>query len=85
VKWEQLIGFELIKAMSNFKHLLVAPSLLTTQQNNSLEKKAFEVHLEGNQSCSQQQKNKIKSQKPGVNMIRDMLTKNGSSLKRIGS
>jgi hypothetical protein len=59
-KAEQLLGFELIKAMSNFNHPLVAPSLLSTQQNNSLEKKSFEVHLEGNQNCSQQQKIKIK-------------------------
>jgi hypothetical protein len=58
---EQLLGFELIKVLSNFKHSLVAPSLLSTQQNTSLEKKAFEGHMEGNQSCSRQQKVKIES------------------------
>jgi hypothetical protein len=82
---EQLLEFELIKAMSNFKHPLVAPSLLSTQQNNFLEKKAFEMHPEGNQSCSRQQKNKIKSQKPGVKLIQEMLSKNGYSLKRINN
>jgi hypothetical protein len=66
---EQLLGFELIKVLSNFKHSLVAPSLLSTQQNTSLEKKAFEGHMEGNQSCSRQQKVKIKSRKPGVKVV----------------
>jgi hypothetical protein len=64
---EQLIGYELIKALSNFKQ--------PTQQNTSLDKKTFVVHQESNQRCSGQPKIKIKSQKLGVKMIRDILTK----------
>jgi hypothetical protein len=57
---ELLIGYKLIKALSIFKHSLVTPLLLSTQQNISLEKRAFVVHQGGNQSCSQQRKIKIK-------------------------
>jgi hypothetical protein len=57
---ELLIGYKLIKALNIFKHSLVTPLSLSTQQNISLEKRAFVVHQGGNQSCSQQRKIKIK-------------------------
>jgi hypothetical protein len=57
---ELLIGYKLIKALNIFKHSLVTPLSLSTQQNISLEKRAFVVHQRGNQSCSQQRKIKIK-------------------------
>jgi hypothetical protein len=72
---EQLNGYELIKDLSNFKQSLLIPSSLSTQQNASLDKKTFVVHLESNQRCSGQPKIKIKCQKLGVKMIRDILTK----------
>jgi hypothetical protein len=40
---EQLIGYDLTKALSNFKQSLVAPSSLSTRQSTSLEKKAVMV------------------------------------------
>jgi hypothetical protein len=57
---EQLIDYDLIKALSNFKQSLVAPSSPSTQQSTSLEKKAVAVQREGNQSCSRQQRIKSK-------------------------
>jgi hypothetical protein len=45
---EQLIGYELIKALSNFKYSMVVPSSSSTQHNKLLEKKTVGMHPEDN-------------------------------------
>jgi hypothetical protein len=72
---EQMIGYELIKALSNFKQSMIGHLSPSTHQNKSLEKKIVGMHPEGNQSHSRQQKIKIKSRKSDFKVIRDMLTK----------
>jgi hypothetical protein len=71
---KQLIGCQLIKALSNFKHDMVGPLSCSTQ-HTSPDKDTIVVSTEGTQCCSKKLKNKIKFWKPVIKMVWDMLTK----------
>lgn len=73
---EQLVGQELIKALSNFKQSMVAPLSPHSRHDTSSEKETVVVHPEG--------KSKTKSRKPvfKIKVVRDMLTKKWIVVKR---
>jgi hypothetical protein len=72
---EQLVGQEFIKALSDFKQLTVTPLSLQTQQfTSSVKKSIVECPVE-TRSFHHQQRTKIKSQKPVVKVVYDMLIK----------
>jgi hypothetical protein len=63
---KQLIGYELLKALNNFKQSMVVHLSSSNQQNKSnksLEKKIVGMLSEDNRSHSRKEKNKVKSQK----------------------
>jgi hypothetical protein len=66
---EQLVGQELIKALSDFKHLLVAPLSPQAHQLSSFEKDSNVEHLVNTQSISSQRKTKLKGQKPSIQVV----------------
>jgi predicted house-cleaning noncanonical NTP pyrophosphatase (MazG superfamily) len=68
---DQLIGHKLVKALSNFKHDVVAPLSPTILCNTLAEKEAIVVSKKGNQWCNQ--KNFLRGQTSKV--VRDLLTK----------
>jgi hypothetical protein len=63
---EQLVGKELIKALSNFKQLVVAPLSLLAQQIYSTVKESNVKHLVSSRSFSGHRRNKIKCRKLAV-------------------
>jgi hypothetical protein len=66
---EQLVGQELIKALSDFKHLVVAPLSPQAHQLSSFEKDSNVEHLVNTQSISSQRKTKLKGQKPSIQVV----------------
>jgi hypothetical protein len=79
---EQLVGQELIKALSDYKQLVVAPFSPPAQQIYSTVKESNVKHLVSSQSFSCHQRNKIKCQKPAIKVVRDLLTKKWIFMKR---
>jgi hypothetical protein len=79
---EQLVGQELIKALNDFKRLVVAPLSPPAQQIYSSVKESNVKHLVSSQSFSCYQINKIKCQKSSVKVVRDLLMKNWIFIKR---
>jgi hypothetical protein len=76
------VGQELIKALSDFKHLLVALLSPQAHQLSSSEKDSNMEHLVDTQTFSCQQKTKIKGQTPPVRVVRDLLMKKWVFVKR---
>lgn len=66
---EQLIGHELIEALSSFKQSIKASSSPSTRQVTSLEKEAIMINPKGNQSRSPQRKIRLKTRKPDLKVI----------------
>jgi hypothetical protein len=79
---EQLVGQELIKALSDFKQLMVAPLSPQAHQLSSSEKDSNVEHLVDTWSISCQRKTKIKGRKPSIRVVRDLLTKKWVFVKR---
>jgi hypothetical protein len=72
---EQRVGHELINVLGDFKQLTVPSLSLHTQLiTSSVEKSTLERPVD-NQSFSHYQRIKIKSCKPVVKVVRDILTK----------
>jgi hypothetical protein len=78
---EQLVGQELIKALSDYKQLMVTPVSPHTQQFTSLVKKSIVVHPVA-RTLHHHQRAKIKSWKPLVKIVGDMLIKKWVLIKR---
>lgn len=78
---EQWIRYELIKALSNFKHNVVPPPSPSFLQNTSSEKEAIVVSPKSTQLCSET-KLKNKCKKPFFKVTRDMLTKKWIFVKK---
>jgi hypothetical protein len=68
---DQLIGHKLAKALSSFKHDVIAPLSPSILCNTSSEKEAVVVSKKGNQRCNQ----KLLSQRPNIKVVQDLLTK----------
>jgi hypothetical protein len=72
----------LIKALSDLKHLVVAPLSPQAHQLSSFEKDSNVEYLVDTQSISSQWKTKLKGQKPYVRVVRDLLIKKWVFVKR---
>jgi hypothetical protein len=72
---EQLVGQELIKALSDFKQLAVTPLFPQAQQLNSTVKDSNVEHFVDARSCNLYWGIRLKCQKPVVKVVRDILTK----------
>jgi hypothetical protein len=72
---EQLVGHELIEALSKFKLSNVPHLSSSSCHESSLSFKAIVVHSKENQSSYRQRKAKSKSKKSGFKVVRDLLTK----------
>jgi hypothetical protein len=72
---EQLVGYELIEALSKFKLSNVPPLSSSSRHKSSSNFKAIIVHTKENQSSYRQRKVKSKSGKPGFKVVRNLLTK----------
>jgi hypothetical protein len=70
---DQLVGHELIKALSIFKLSLVPPLSPSSRHESPPNINAIVVHPKSNQSHFRQKKFKFKSRNPGFKLIRDML------------
>jgi hypothetical protein len=68
---DQLIGHKLVKALSSFKHDVVAPLSPSFLCNTSSKKEAVVVRKKGNQRCNQ----KLLSRRPNIKVVWDLLTK----------
>jgi hypothetical protein len=79
---EQRVGYELIKALGDFKQLTVPPLSPHTQLITSSVEKSTLNRLVDNRSFSHHQRIKIKSQKPVVKIVCDMLIKKWVFVKR---
>jgi hypothetical protein len=78
---EQLIGFQLIKALSNLKQNAVTPPS-SSNLRTSFEKETVAAIMGDNQRCSKKLKHKIKSHKPAIKVVRDMLTRKWIFIKK---
>jgi hypothetical protein len=72
---EQVVEHELIKSLSDFKQVMVAPSPPHTQQFTSSVKKSIVERLIVTQNFSHHTRTKVNFQKSIVKIARDMLTK----------
>jgi hypothetical protein len=72
---EQLVGQELMKALSNFKQMAASPSPPKTQQSTPPVKVSDVERPVDTKSLSHHQKIKLKCQKSVVKVVQDMLTK----------
>jgi hypothetical protein len=72
---EQLVGHELIEALSKFKLSNVPHLSSSSCHESSLSFKAIVVHSKENQSSYRQRKAKSKSKKTCFKVVRDLLTK----------
>jgi hypothetical protein len=72
---EKLIGQELIKALSDFKQLVIAPFSPNNQECNSSVKESFVEHPMDTRGVIGHRRTKINYRKPFVKVVRDMLTK----------
>jgi hypothetical protein len=79
---EQLVGQQLIKALSNFKHNVVHPLSPPTLHNTTFERKATIESKKDTQHCSRKMKHKIKLHKPCIKVVRGMLTKRWIIIKK---
>jgi hypothetical protein len=79
---EQRVGYELIKALGDFKQLTVPPLSPHTQLITSSVEKSTLNRLVDNRSFSHHQRIKIKSQKLVVKIVCDMLIKKWVFVKR---
>jgi hypothetical protein len=72
---EQLVGYELIKALRNLKLSMVPHLSLSNRHESPSNNETIVVYLNGNQSYRRQKKVKIKSRKSGFKVVRNMLTR----------
>jgi hypothetical protein len=79
---EQLVGHELIGALSDFKQLAVTLLSPQAQQLYSPVRNSKVEHLVSTQSFSRQRKTTINCRKPVVKVVRDLLTKKCVFVKR---
>jgi hypothetical protein len=73
---EQLIVYQLIEALSDLKENVVVPL------SSSNLCASFETETVDNQQCSKKLKCKIKSHKPVIKVVRDMLTRKWVFIKK---
>jgi hypothetical protein len=81
-KEEQLVGHELIIALRKFKLSNVPPLSSSIRHESSSNIEATVVHPKGNQRSYQQRKPKFKSRKLGFKVVRDLLIKKWTVVKK---
>jgi hypothetical protein len=79
---EQLVGYELIKALLISKLSLLSPLSPISHRESLLNNEVLVAHPKGKQSCDRRRKPKIKSSKPSFKLVRDILTKKWIIIKK---
>jgi hypothetical protein len=81
-KKEQLVGYELIKALRISMLSLLSTLSSITHYESLLNNEALIVHPKDKQSRDRQRKPKIKSSKPSFKLVRDILIKKWVVVKK---